>query len=373
MRVLLLGKYPPVQGGIAAKTFWLLRRLCEQGIAFEVITIASSPLYRSDSPGPLPANLALHVLRADADEVPWFIPESDLWGERLVSAALECCKKCVPDLVEANFLVPFGLAAFTVARMIRRPLLLRHAGSDLLKIGRWRPVEEALRSLLRAADRVVTNSSARSLLPPDARAVVLPRYVPDPAYFHPDDACRPSTGRAVPKTLLVPGKLNYYWRLKALDTLFAALEMAKDWNVLLVGDGRGRPAVEREIRARNLSERVTWSPFVSPSEAPDLFARAAAVWAVKRPGGVADFSNLIWESAAAGRSCLVEVSEMRRSDLDGLIPEEVVLGVNPDDPAGVAAALRDAENHETLLTGFPWTELHEEYIARNRALYESFL
>ena len=40
MKVLLIGKFPPCQGGIAAKSYWLFRVLSERDVEFDVVTVA---------------------------------------------------------------------------------------------------------------------------------------------------------------------------------------------------------------------------------------------------------------------------------------------------------------------------------------------
>ncbi len=114
MRVLLIGKYPPCQGGIAAGSYWLSRALAPAGISFDVVTIAPER-YRSETTGDVPETVRLRTISAD-EQAPWFIPGGELWTERLVSAALELADEAQPDLVETNYLAPFGLAAFAVAR-----------------------------------------------------------------------------------------------------------------------------------------------------------------------------------------------------------------------------------------------------------------
>ncbi len=364
MRVLLLGKYPPGQGGIAAKTYWLSRALAPRGIRFDVVTIVP-PVYRSEAAGELPDTVRLRQLTPD-DGPPWFIPGGNLWTERLVSAALELANDESPDLVEANYLAPFAMAAFVVSRLLGAPLLLRHAGSDLAKLVIWPEARWGLTDLLAHADLVAT-TRGDSQLPHRAAAagtlVELPQYVPDPGFF----------GSAGPPPedhrLLFAGKLNHHWRLKALDTLAAALDLCPDWRLVAVADGKGRESFEAELRRWGVAERVSRMPFVAPDVVPALLAEATAVWAVEREGGIPDFSNLVWEALASGRPCLVAAPAAEHPDAELLLRSKALLVVDPEDPASVAAALETAASLPGAEPLPGLLQMFDDYVTANAGLY----
>ncbi len=366
MRVLLIGKYPPCQGGIAAGSYWLSRALAPAGISFDVVTIAPER-YRSETTGDVPETVRLRTISAD-EQAPWFIPGGELWTERLVSAALELADEAQPDLVETNYLAPFGLAALLVSRQLGVPLLLRHAGSDMAKLVTWSPSRRALVDLLKAADVVATNPDAAPRLPEGigraAKLVVMPRYLPDPLAFSPTDAGPPA------QRLLLASKLNFHWRLKALDTLAAALQLRPGWRLDAVADGKGRESFEAEVAAQGLSDRVNRRAFVPPDAVPALFSGATAVWAVEREGGVADFSNLVWEAVACGRPCLVAPSCAEHSDAGLLKASSWLLVVDPESPESVAAAL-DRASFLPATDPPAWlAEEHAAYVEANADLYE---
>ena len=233
MRILLLGKFPPAQGGISAKTYWLARTLAATGISFDIITIAP-PSYRTAAPATAPPDLRQRICEAEAS--PWFLPGGDLCTEHVITEALVLAAERAPDAIEANYLAPFGIAALVAARLLGVPLIIRHAGSDIAKLLDWPPARGALRALLGAANLVLTTPDARPRLEdltPSRRLLALPRYAPDPAAF----AWRPPISS---RLLLIAGKLNYHWRLKGLDVLLEALALRPEWRVLSVVDGCGR-------------------------------------------------------------------------------------------------------------------------------------
>jgi len=365
MRVLLIGKYPPAQGGIATKTHWLVNALVSQGLVFDIVT-AAPPLYRCADFCP-PPHLSSHWSLSD-NPMPWFLPEADLTTERLATAALHACASHPPDVVEVNYLAPFGLAALLVARELGVPLLARHAGSDLAKLLSHHEVAGSLVRVLKAAAVVATTVDAQKIVAgfgiPAERTVVVSRYVPDPRAFtscprHKEDG----------KVLLVAGKLNYHWRWKALDTLMAALERAREWNVRLVGGGKGDTAFRDFLAERGSSNRFHFESFQTPDAMPAVIAESDAVWAVRRPEDVPDVANLIWEAAAVGRTCFVAENQIDHLDLARLGSLGAHLrSVDASDPSSVSDALTEC----AAAPAPPAIELQEifaDYVAEQRALY----
>ena len=362
MNVLLIGKFPPCQGGIAAKTYWLWSALAERGVYLDAVTLVPD-IYRSDGTGPLPSGMKLAALTLQTP--PWFLPGSDLAVEQLVTAALELTSKRKPHVVEANYLAPFGAAALIVSKLLGVPLLLRHAGSDMAKLGTWTPAQRAVGALLSTANFVVSpNDPASVELLDQANVLRLPRYIPDPQVF------RPAPANIGDHRLLLAGKLNYYWKLKAIDTLLDVLVACPSWSLLAVADGIGKQAVQSEVERRGLSERVEWRSFVPPSEMSAILAEASAVWAVERPGGVPDFSNLVMEALAVGRPCLVAPSAAAHPDAVWLKGSQGLLVIDPDETAEIVTALDAAATMEETGPLPDHRGRYQAYIDENARLYE---
>ncbi len=366
MKVLLIGKFPPCQGGISSKTFWLCHALASRDINFDIVTIVPE-LYRSETTGKLPSNVRLRQITTD-EEPPWFIPGGELWLERLVSSALDFADDQLPDVVEANYLAPYGFAAFVVSRILGVPLLIRHAGSDLAKLSNWEPAQRALESLMINADFIATTPDAVSQLPKQAGSsnslVTLPRYAPDPQAFQ-------YTGdTSIYCTLRLAGKINYFWKLKALDTLMAALKLRQDWKLEMIADGKGRESFETEIKKHGIGERIHRQAFIPPDQMPVFLSEATAVWAVERQGRIIDFSNIVWEALSVGRPCLVSESTAEHPDLAQFRDSPLLLVVNTEDPLTIVEALDKADSMK--VTGRPagLTEAYTKYIEATVSLYQ---
>lgn len=374
MRVLLIGKHPPMQGGIAARTYWLARALRRQRIGFAVVT-SSVPGY-SHPVVPDDDTDLFAVVQTTAPDAPWFIPGGDLQTERLVTAALSMVERARPHAVEANYLAPYGLAASLVARDLGVPLIVRHAGSDIAKLSAWEPAASAVRAVLRAASVVVTASDTAPRIetlgvPPD-RLAILPRYVPDPAAFPPTPSPTPDPGS--PPILLVAGKLNYHWRRKGLDVLLNALKCATPWCLHLVGDGTAANAVRERLRKSGITGRAVAEGFVHPASMPGLLARCTAVWAVHDSDHIGDPSNLVWEAVATGRPCLVAPGQLRHPDIRRLADLGADLRpVDLSNPAAIIEVLAGIVERPARpdRAAIDLPALYEGYIEAHQALYAS--
>ena len=140
MRVLIIGKYPPLQGGVSAQTYWTARALANRGYDVDVITNAT------EAPQGLRA-----ILDGDAEQ--WcsgsvghgrvrvhlteglarnsYLPWSNPFASKLFGRALDVIGPDGCDGILGWYLEPFGLVAAMAGMATGSPVVLRHAGSDL--------------------------------------------------------------------------------------------------------------------------------------------------------------------------------------------------------------------------------------------------
>ncbi len=71
------------------------------------------------------------LLRNVPDPVPWHVPDSPAYVERLVNELLTVLRGEEWDLVESDYLVPYGVAGHIVSRLCGIPHVVRHGASDL--------------------------------------------------------------------------------------------------------------------------------------------------------------------------------------------------------------------------------------------------
>ena len=238
-----------------------------------------------------------------------------------------------PDVIQVEE-EPTACAARQVVRAARNlalpAVLFTHRNVDvpLPLVAGWRR-----RRTLRRARGVIAGSEAAAAvvrrLVPDLPVAVIPQLgvqVPTtPEHAHHEGLAIGCVGRLVPE--------------KGIDTLLQALaeHRAQRWHLTVVGDGPDRERLERLATELRLAARVRWMGALPPEEVPKLWpeldvlvlpSRALSTWAEPAAQVVAE--AMAHEVAVVGTS-------------GGATPE--VIGdagvvVPPDDPLGLAAALR---------------------------------
>ncbi|HHY94076.1 MAG TPA: glycosyltransferase family 4 protein [Firmicutes bacterium] len=313
MRVCMVTKFPPIQGGIAAKSYWLARGLGETGTEVHVVTNAGcvEPEYRitgcEEHLKNLP-NVHVHDL---AKEVSWHVPFSKAYAERLLDLVLRTVEENQCQVVDSGFLMPYGLVAFLANRISGIPYVVRHGGSDLAKFLHHPEFSRLMNLAITNASAIVTdNDHADYLRGINQRVVVIPSYVPDHRYFKP--TLRKRGARPV---VLYLGKINYYWQNKRLlELLGEVLGRFPDVHLVFVAQGNGIDRFKRNI-GEQLLRRIKFRPFVPPWEVPSLLSGVDYVM-LARDEVVPSASNVEQEAVACGRELIALSVENAQESAD---------------------------------------------------------
>ena len=94
-KIAFLGKYPPLEGGIAAKTYWLARGLAERGHEIHVITngISAGREYRIKGGDHEPVKPPTLWVHRPSDEIPRHIPEENENALALLDLAIHIVRE----------------------------------------------------------------------------------------------------------------------------------------------------------------------------------------------------------------------------------------------------------------------------------------
>ena len=145
MNVLYIGKYPPMEGGTATAAYWRIKELRQRGISFEVLTCL--PMSKDYVIEDFTDEENLHIVK---EKLPWHIPYSQLYAEQLISSSIKLFELKNFDVIEGCYLFPYGFAAYVVSELFNRPLILRHAGSDLCRLVKGSSLSSLLTKMLNA-------------------------------------------------------------------------------------------------------------------------------------------------------------------------------------------------------------------------------
>ncbi|MBI3458738.1 glycosyltransferase [Candidatus Azambacteria bacterium] len=144
MYILLLVKYPPIQGGVSANCYWLAQALVELGHRVTVLTNAGEVedecrinLSEEDlgflNGFRIPNSIKVVSTKKDSEH--YFIPQSNPYLSKLISLGLDIISADRPDFIWAYYIEPYGIAALTLSKLTGIPYVIQHAGSDLGRLG----------------------------------------------------------------------------------------------------------------------------------------------------------------------------------------------------------------------------------------------
>jgi glycosyltransferase involved in cell wall biosynthesis len=348
MRICILGKYPPIQGGVSVRTYWSAHRLAARGHDVVVVTNAleSTPPFRLHMGPEDWARCAGDYGRGrvtvhwtdPVDSSQAYLPMASPFVSKLatITAALHAEKPF--DVIFSHYLEPYGVAGYIAAQMTGAPHVVRMAGSDSGRLWRHPQLGLLYDHVLRSAQAVIATGvvKERAL----ARGVQPARIAPAEAFAVPEDVFTP-LGRGMDFSALRselaqdPDLKEGWWGEFKVDrpyfgvfgklgekkgsfALLAAMQRLKQQGleVGLVAMAHGRPEIEEkfrdEIRARGLVDRVLQIPFLPHWRVPEFLRGCLAVCCLEQDFPIVHHTPIIPLEVLMCGKCLVGSAEVIR-------------------------------------------------------------
>jgi glycosyltransferase involved in cell wall biosynthesis len=386
MTLCLIGKYPPIEGGVARATFWAAFALAQHGVSTHVVTnareveeefrIFDEPWAPDLPPDPrIVAGERLRVHYTSQDSGRGYVPWVNPFVTKLAALATDVVEAHGCDLIYAHYFEPYGLAANLTASWTGVPFGVRHAGSDVGSLLLAPELRTAYTRMLRAADYVVASGSTfRRFLRlgvPFERLLRLPPAALPEQYFHPDarpldvagllraiDARLPrsfydglyhqASGRSFDSTRPTIGIYGKVGETKGSYDLVRALGQLKrqglQFNFVALTQGyRARmTALTRAIAEHGLVADTWLLPFLPHWYVPNFIRACTAVCFLERQFPIAIHRPSVPREVLACGTALVLSREAaaRRSDPEALRDGENVWLADPLDTDELAAVLR---------------------------------
>jgi len=164
MRLLVIGKCPPVQGGVARLTYATCLELARRGHEVHLVTNADEvePFYRQlFLPGDAEFASGRHQPGFHRHPIApmgelGFVPESPAYGSRLLGKALEVARAASADFIVGWYFQPYGIVAAQAAQACGIRYAILHAGSDLSQLARHPDLRQAFTWMASSAMAVFT-------------------------------------------------------------------------------------------------------------------------------------------------------------------------------------------------------------------------
>jgi len=305
-RIVIISKYPPIEGGISSRTFWLTRALVERSHRVNIVTdrLDATPEYSVQQYEDAPETKNLSVHRPSA-EMPWHIPNNNHFDLDLLNTAVRVIKETNAEVIDTGYLVPYGLVGYLTSQISGVPFVLRHGGSDIHKFLDAGIFSELLNDAVRKASLVVTDRMNYSTMCQlSDNVVVTSPYVPNPSFFKPSE--EPVQGKP---TLALIGKSNYHWTHKAWDRAVDIMERLEDkFRFIIVSQGIGFEYFKQYAEKRLDNRNLIWRNFVHPLEMPKLINEVDGIFALFKQLPFPAFSNLILEVLCCGKRIITDFS-----------------------------------------------------------------
>lgn len=302
--IVCISKYPPIEGGIASKTFWLAKSLAERGHEIHIVTdrIGIAPEYSLQTYEDITDTKNLFVRRAST-ELPWHIPNNHHCDLDLLNTAVQVIKETNAEIIDAGYLIPYGIVAYLASQICGVPFILRHGGSDIHKFLRKGTFSGLLKPAFQKASVVITDKTNYSTICQlSNKAVITLPYVPNPDFFRPTEM--PPQEKP---TLALIGKANYRWHDKGWHRVVGIMERLQDkFRFLIASQGIGFNDFRRHVEERIKNDSIIWRGFVHPMEMPELLSVVSGVFALFEDLPFPAFSSLLVEALYSGKTIITD-------------------------------------------------------------------
>jgi glycosyltransferase involved in cell wall biosynthesis len=349
LRICIIGKYPPIQGGVSMRTYWTAHGLAARGHEVHVVTNAkeASPPFR------------IHMRPADwercearygsgsvtvhwtdpVDRSQFYTPTASAFVSKLATLAASAHSAHRLDVIFSHYLEPYGVAGHLAAQMTGLPHVVRMAGSDAGRLWRHPQFEALYDHILRSAEIVVAAHvvAARAI----EHGVDPGRIVAGGGYALPEALFTPHGPRLDVQGLRaeieagselhdglwgdfagdrpyfgVYGKLGDNKGTFALLSALHRLKLDARADVGLVALAHGRPQVEARFRAQvqelGLTDRVLQVPFLPHWRVPEFLRGCLAVCCLEQDFPIGFHSPITPMEVLLCGACLVASTEVIR-------------------------------------------------------------
>jgi len=394
LKICMMSKYPPIEGGVSSRTYWLAKALGERGHNVHIVTnaqeVESEYKERIDSNEQehTPKNVYLHSTGPNTN--PWHIPFSKAYTERIANLAIEVIEKYNIQLIDSYYILPYVVSGFIAKNITGRPQILHHAGSDMGKLFGSSSYNTLFKTIFERVDKIITIPPLKkmflSLRIPESKIAFDEKVSVDTKAFNPEVSPFPLSdyiGRKTPRCSIITyiGKINYYWKNKGLSELIEAVkEIKDDFLLLFVANGKGLPEFQNLVREKNLEKRSIFLGFVPPWKIPSIIKLSTCVVVPEREFPIQYHTPILPREVMSVGKCLLLSRELyNKGCYRNLVDGESVLLIDPrdikqfrgtikkvvKDPSATRKIGREARKRSEK------TEIFDEYIDYTIDLYTS--
>lgn len=296
MKICIIGKYPPIEGGVSARTYWLAHDLARSGHQILVVTNAN------ETEAPYRINMAAEDWQEcektyesggsvtvywtnNELEKQYHIPWHNPFVTKLTSKALIVNQEHDIDLFFSYYLEPYAIAGYLASQISRKPHVIKHAGSDFGRLYRQEDFKEIYRHILQQANAVITGKPLVERFVAEGiaeakLAIGFPSKLPDCFNTNPDTHLFKWHPDPETKIIGIYGKIGKHkGSFDLLHVLKNLIQAHHKIHLVAVGHGEAQEQQEFDalVAALKIQDHITQLPYLPNWKIPTFIKSCHAV------------------------------------------------------------------------------------------------
>lgn len=329
MRLCHITKYPPIEGGTASEAYWLAKGLGKKGYKIDIITNAWEAeegvievLKGEDLKLLSPKNVNFYS--TDPNEKLGFVPYTNPYAEKLANLALDYDF----DIIDSRYILPYAISGFIVKQIKNRPLVIRHAGSDITRLYESPSLNNLFKEVLKRADMIVTSSGLKKRFESMGVKVFTTKVCVDTSEFNPH--VKEFEFNFDCPLITYFGKIHV---TKGIYDLTKAISKIKeDYRLLFVTGGEDIELLKQEVKRLKIEDKTIFMSFVPCWKVPSIIKASRCVVMPERDFSVSLHMPILPREVWSVGKCSIFSEELfSKFKYYGLINEESTISVNPKD------------------------------------------
>jgi len=317
MRICFICKYPPIEGGESSKAYWLVKALGKAGNNVYVVTNSWNVenRYRECiSPDDIDyyQPKGVKVFNTNPFQRPKFIPSFKCYTEELSTLAIDVINRYNAELIDSWYILPYGIAGFITKNIINKPLLLRHAGSDISRLFESPNLNTLFKEIIKRADKIITYPSMIEFfsgLGVPKNNIFLNRISVDTEAFNPNvkpfDLSKYTQKTDIPIITYI-GKVGIS---KGIFDLIKALSKVKEDFIFLLVTNKTKE-LENCLKQYHIENKSIILGFIPCWKIPSIMKLSTCIVMPERDFEVKIHTPILFREAAAVGTCTIMSNEL---------------------------------------------------------------
>jgi len=323
MRICLISKYPPIEGGESSKAYWLAKALGEKGHEVHVVTNAWE--VESDYREQIEANdlnskyqpKNVYIHNTDPCIEPSYIPYSKPYTEKIASLAIDIIREYGLQLIDSWYILPYVISGYLAKTITDKPQIMRHAGSDMSRLLSSPYLGTLFTSIFEKVDKIITYPSMKerfiSFGISEEKLFYNTKVSVDTRAFNPNVKPIDLTSYTDKDINGLP-IITYIGKVGVTKGIYELVEAASkikdDFLLLFVSKGKGLDRFKNAIKRLSLQDKTLFINFIPPWKIPSVIKRSTCVVIPERDFPIAQHTPILPREVMAVGKCLILSDEL---------------------------------------------------------------